>query len=273
MEYEQKFFEYKGKSLAYTQWGQGKDLLVCVHGLTRNGRDFDWLAREMGKHYTVICPSMFGRGKSDWLDDVNNYSNEYNIEVTLALASSFEYENLDWVGTSMGGIMGMAIASTMPKLIRKMVLNDIGAVITEEGMRRIKTYVGKEVVYDTREVAEARFREIFAPFKIEAEQDWQHMLEHGLRQTEDGKWSFNHDPAMGAVFPEPQEFDMWRMWNAIKIPTLVLRGSESDIFERETAEKMQQKTNATLVEFEGYGHVPPLISQEQINVVRDFLCS
>lgn len=275
MEFTQKFFEYNGKNLAYTEWGTGKNLLVCVHGLTRNGRDFDWLAREMARaeyDYTVICPSMYGRGKSDWLADSELYSNEYNIEVTLALANSYSYEHLDWVGTSMGGIMAMIIAATAPKLIRKMVLNDIGALISEEGMRRIKTYVKDEVKFVNRKEAEQRFREIFKPFNIQDEDDWQHMFEHGLRQTSDGQYSFNHDPSMGAAFPVPQEIDMWRLWDAIKTPTLILRGADSDILPSEIANKMAESENAELVEFAGYGHVPPLISQEQINVVKKFLC-
>ena len=196
---------------------------------------------------------------------------EYNIEVTLALASQFDYENLDWVGTSMGGIMAMIVAATQPKLIRKMVLNDIGAYISEEGMRRIKTYVKDEVKFVSRETAEKRFKEIFAPFKIENEEDWKHYMFHGLRETSDGHWSFNHDPAMGAAFPEPQEVDLWRLWEAGKIPTLILRGSESDILPRNIAERMAERENTEFVEFQGYGHVPPLISQDQINVVKNFL--
>lgn len=302
-EFEQKFFEHTSPSgqvhkMAYTQWGNGEDLLVCVHGLTRNARDFDWLAKAMcGDYdndtlatprlpsdasaqdglkkpsYTVICPSMPGRGMSDWLDNAADYSNEYNIEITLALAASFNAKNIDWVGTSMGGIMAMIIGCTMPKLLRKIVLNDIGALISEDGMRRIKNYVAGEVKFENKDIAEKRFKEIFAPFNIKSEDDWQHYMFHGLRETSDGQFSFNHDPKMGAAFPEPEEIDMWRLWDSINVPTLILRGADSDILPKDVAHKMAERPNATLVEFEGYGHVPPLIDADQVSVVRNFLCS
>ena len=270
---QEKLFEYNNHKIAYTEWGQGERLLVCVHGLTRNARDFDWLARALAPHYKIICPSMPGRGASDWLTEHENYNNDYYAHATLALIESLGHHEFDWVGTSMGGLIGMVLAVTHPKLIGKMVLNDIGAEISEDGMRRIKTYVRGEVRYENQEIAQARFREIFESFKIETEEDWQHMFAHSLRQTEDGQYSFNYDPAIGVAFPEPQHVDLWRIWEAIATPTLILRGGESDILSHDVAEKMAEAEHAKLVVFDGYGHVPPLISQSQINVVKEFLCS
>ena len=176
----------------------------------------------------------------------------------------------------MGGLMGMIATALHPHLIDKMVLNDIGPYISSDGMRRIATYIKDEVKFQSREQAEKRFKEIFAPFKIEQEEHWQHFFEHGLRNTEHGAWSFNHDPKLGQIFKDKdgniitmQEFDLWRIWDAIKIPMLVLRGETSDILSRDVAQRMAQK--AKLVEFAGYGHVPPLINDEQIKVVADFL--
>lgn len=273
-------FSYNGHNVSYTKWGQcnhsaPSKLLVCVHGLTRNGHDFDWLADALKDDYTVICPDMPGRGKSDWLDDPKLYNNNYYVEITAALIKSLGFEQADWVGTSMGGLMGMIAAATQPKLIRKMVLNDIGPFISADGMRRIATYIKDEVKFPTLESAEKRFKEIFSPFKIENEADWQHFFAYAFREV-NGGYSFNHDPAIGAVFKDKdgnivtlQEFDLWRIWEAIKIPVLVLRGEKSDILSREVAGKMAEK--ARLVEFAGFGHVPPLINAEQIDVVKSFL--
>lgn len=268
-------FNFNNHQISYTKWGNGEKLLICTHGLTRNGRDFDFLANALSPYYTVICPDMPGRGKSDWLPDFTKYNNHYYVEATAALIKSLGANQVDWVGTSMGGLMGMIATALHPKLINKMVLNDIGPYISAAGMRRIATYIKDEVKFESREQAEARFREIFAPFKIEAEEHWQHFLDHGLRETTGG-YSFNHDPALGTAFKDKdgniitmQEFDLWRLWDAINIPILVLRGAESDILAPEVAARMAQK--AKLIEFAGYGHVPPLINNEQINAVKGFL--
>lgn len=258
--------------ISYAQWGEGDHVVFCVHGLTRNGRDFDWLARELAQNgMKVIAPDMRGRGRSAWANNHEHYDNAVYIADCFGIIEEHAPSKLDWVGTSMGGIMGMAISATRPNFINKLVLNDIGAVISEDGMRRIKSYVKDEVRFENLEVAQARFREIFAPFKIEGEENWQHMFEHGLMKSEAGHWSFNYDPNVGKMFPEPFEVDMWRIWEAIKSPILVLRGSESDIFERDVALKMAEDDHVEFVEFEGYGHVPPLMNDEQIGVVREFL--
>jgi pimeloyl-ACP methyl ester carboxylesterase len=273
---QQKTFNYNNHNIAYTKWGTGSKLLVCTHGLTRNGRDFDFLAQELAAHYTVICPDMPGRGKSDWLDDFTKYNNNYYVELTVALIKDLGFEKVDWVGTSMGGLMGMIATALHPHLIGKMVLNDIGPFISAEGMRRIATYIKDEVKFPTQEVAQNRFREIYAPFKIDTEEHWQHFFEHGLRESDAGHWSFNHDPKLGQIFKDKdgniitmQEFDLWRIWDAIHIPTLVLRGETSDILSRDVAARMAQK--AKLAEFAGFGHVPPLINAQQISAVKEFL--
>ena len=268
-------FTYNAHKISYTKWGSGQRLLVCIHGLTRNGRDFDWLAEALSPYYTVICPDIPGRGQSEWLTDPKLYNNNYYVEVTSSLVKSLGFEQVDWVGTSMGGLMGMIAAATQPKLIRKMVLNDIGPFISAEGMRRIATYIKDEVKFPTQEAAQQRFREIFAPFKIEKEEDWQHFFQYGFRAV-DGGFSFNHDPAIGSVFKDEkgqiitlQEFDLWRIWDAINIPMLVLRGEKSDILSSEVAQRMAGK--AKLAEFAGFGHVPPLVNEEQISTVKEFL--
>lgn len=275
-------YSFKGNpphKLSYAEWGSpnADKLLVCIHGLTMNGRSFDWLARALSEDYRVICPDMPGRGKSEWLQDYQLYNNNYYVEVVKELIASLGYEQVDWVGTSMGGLMGMIAAATTPKLIRKMVLNDIGPYISADGMRRIATYIKDEVKFPTKEAAQKRYREIYEPFKLTEEQI-QHMFKIGLRETDGGLWTFNHDPNLGKPFKDEnnnpivmQEFDLWRIWNAIKIPVLVIRGETSDILAPEVAEKMQERPQTQFVEFKGYGHVPPLMNEEQIGVVRKFL--
>jgi len=263
--------------VSYAEWGAGDKLLVCLHGLTMNGRSFDWLAAALAADYRVICPDMPGRGKSEWLKNDKLYNNAYYVEVMKAMIASLGYEQVDWVGTSMGGLMGMILAATTPKLIRKMVLNDIGPYISSDGMRRIATYIRDEVKFPTQENAQQRYREVYEPFKLTEEQI-QHMFVIGLRQTADGQWTFNHDPNIGNQFKDEnnnpivmQEFDLWRIWDAIKIPVLVIRGEISDILSREVAARMVQRPSTQLVEFAGYGHVPPLMNEEQIGVVKKFL--
>jgi len=257
--------------ISYTKWGSGEKLLVCVHGLTRNGRDFDWLAKEMAEHYTVICPDMAGRHKSEWFENYEWYDNMVYIADTLALIKHVGAKSIDWVGTSMGGIMGMIIAATHPHLIGKMVLNDIGAEISKAGMQRINDYMKFEAKFKTREETERKIREIFAPFKIEREEDWQKYFDFWIRKDVKGYYSYDYDPKIGQAFPPPEKVDLWRLWEAIQTPILLLRGGLSDILERDVAEKMAQGHNVEFVEFAGYGHVPPLINDEQIAVVKQFL--
>ena len=257
--------------ISYTEWGAEHDeVIVCIHGLTRNGRDFDFVAERLAQNFRGICPEMAGRGSSEWLPNFEWYNNDVQVADTLALMEHVGAESYHWIGTSMGGLMGMIMAALHPHKIRKMLINDIGAFISADGMRRIKGYVKDEILFDDRAHAESRFREIFSSFHIETEAQWQHMFEHGLRETSDGKFSFNHDPAMGKAFAGEQDFNLWRLWRAGKAETLILRGAESDIFPRDVAEKMAEKDGVELVEFERFGHVPPLMNDEQIGVVEEF---
>ena len=160
--------------ISYSDIGEsnaaGDNFVVCVHGLTRNGRDFDFIAKRLAqKGFRVICPDMPGRGKSPWLGESKHYNNELYIADTLALMEHLGAKKMHWIGTSMGGLMGMVVACLQPQLLHKLVLNDIGAFISADGMRRIRKYVAGEVRFATRDAAENRFREVFAPFKIETQ--------------------------------------------------------------------------------------------------------
>lgn len=256
---------------------------LCVHGLSRNGRDFDFLAQELvAQGYRVICPDMPGRGKSEWLADKNFYNYEYYVAVALAVAESFDVRSCDWIGTSMGGIIGMMVAAHRPELIHRLVLNDIGAVVACEGLQRIAGYAGRELVYPSREAAEAQLRVLFAPFGLNAEWQWQHLFEHTLVQKEDGNWQSAFDPDITATyrtqtknFSQIEDINLTPVWNKIRCPVLVIRGAESDILRAATAQDMAQTAQTlhpvAVMEVPGVGHAPALMDAEQIAQVMGWL--
>lgn len=282
--------------IAYTDWGSPASprVLVCAHGLTRNGRDFDALARALEDDYRVICPDMPGRGRSDWLDDPERYG--YPLYVADAnallarvadagrpspwrrlgrwLAGRPPVRQVDWVGTSMGGIVGMMLAAREDSPIRRLVLNDVGAVVPAAALNRIAGYVGRDPHFDSPEAFEAHVRELYRPFGPLTDSQWRHLAANSCRRTADGRLAPNYDPAIARAFARPftEDLELWAAWDAIRCPVLVLRGAESDLLSRETVRRMQERgPGARLVEFAGVGHAPALMAAEQIRVVRDFL--
>lgn len=262
--------------VSYVEWGDGAnpEVLFCVHGLTRNSRDFDALAKVLSTRYRVICPDVVGRGKSDWLNDKSAYNYGTYIADMLALIESLSLKKLDWVGTSMGGLIGMTIAALHPGLIDKLVLNDIGPFVPAEALKRISKYVGKPPYFQDKAAAEAHMRVIFAPFGITDDGHWKHMVEHGVSECEGGKFRLSYDPAIAEVFAgkEMQDVNLWGLWEKITARTLVLRGATSDILLPETARQMTMEgPKATLVEFTGVGHAPALMDDGQIAIINSWL--
>lgn len=288
--------------LAYAIWGLGSDkpTLVCVHGLTRNGRDFDFLAQamcggisEQGEahsggersdggvppHYQVLCPDMPGRGKSDWLKNTQHYTQDTYLADTLALLEHHGISQVDWVGTSMGGILGMRIAAERPGIIRKLVLNDLGAVIPLAGLERINRYVGITPNFPSREAADAYLRTTFASFGITREEHWQHMLEHSFTRTENGEYQLAYDPGIldpmrDAAKNLAFQADtlLWPWWDQITCPVLVIRGEQSDILTTETVEEMVHRHPETsALTIPKVGHAPSLMEEDQIQAIREWL--
>jgi len=281
----------------YTDWGDPASprVVICVHGLTRNCRDFDFLAQALSSECRVVCPDIAGRGRSDWLTRKEDYGYpQYMRDVTALIArvtawpvathwlgklSNFlgrRYgpRSIYWVGTSMGGMLGMLLAACPNSPIRKLVVNDIGAVIPKAALERIATYVGGSPRFQTFEELETYVRQVSAPFGPLTAAQWHHLTLHGARQYEDGSWGMRYDPDI--VLPmrnsPPQDIDLWQYWDAIACPTLMLRGAQSDLLLKETAEQMRNRgPRPRLVEFAGVGHAPMLMAQDQIAVVRDFL--
>jgi pimeloyl-ACP methyl ester carboxylesterase len=266
--------------IQYYDWGSADSerIVVCVHGLTRNGRDFDTLAQALLPDFRVVCPDIAGRGRSDWLRAKEDYAYpQYCADMTALIAritAGGRPRRIYWVGTSMGGIIGMLLAARPDTPIRKLVLNDVGAVIPKAALERIGTYVGQNPRFRTLQDMEAMVRAVLAPFGPLTDAQWRHITETGAKQHADGSWGMRYDPDIGIPFRKGPltEVQMWPIWDAIACPALLLRGAESDLLLKETAAAMAQRgPKPALVEFEGIGHAPMLMADDQIRVVRNFL--
>ncbi len=264
-------------SLAYFEWGNpaNTDVLICVHGLTRRGRDFDRLAAAMEDRYRVICVDLPGRGDSDWLPLASGYQPTTYLGDLVALIARLDVEQVDWVGVSLGGLLGMTLAAQPKTPIRRLVLDDIGGYVGAEALQRICSYVGTDPAFPDRAGVEAYMREINTGYGPLSDAEWAHLVEFGSRYDEaSGTWRQHYDPKLAEPFREgfSEAVELWALWDAIQAPVLILRGSDSDILTRETAAEMvSRKPTTKLVEFPGVGHAPMLMAPEQIAAVRDFL--
>ena len=262
--------------MSYLEWGDARnpEVLVCVHGLTRNGRDFDDLARALAQHYRVVCPDVVGRGLSSWLPVKGDYQLPTYVADMITLIARLDVETVHWVGTSMGGLIGMIIASMPDNPIRRLVLNDVGPVVTAVSLARIGQYVGTAPVFPGFDAAEAYIRAVSAPFGHLSDAQWRHLTESSVKEVEGG-WAMRYDPGIGDPFrktPTLEDVSLWPIYDAIGCPTLLVRGAESDLLTRETADEMGQRgPRARLVEVPGVGHAPTLMDAAQIAPIRDFL--
>ena len=263
--------------IAYLEWGDARnpDVLVCVHGLTRCARDFDDLARSLASRYRVVCPDIAGRGDSDWIADPMLYGMPQYVADMITLIARLDVPAVHWVGTSMGGLIGMALAAQKGTPIEKLVINDAGPVIAKAALERIGTYVGQAPTFGSLEQAEQYVRAVSAPFGPHSDAQWRFLAEVAVRRNEDGSYRVHYDPAIAEPFrrqmPEG-DLEMWPLWDAVRCPTLVLRGEFSDLLSRATGREMAARgPKATVAEIPGIGHAPTLLFEEQIALVRDFL--
>ena len=261
--------------VAYTEWRgpRGAPVAVCVHGLTRNGRDFDALAAALSATHRVVCIDIPGRGRSDWLQAKEDYGYPVYLGVTAALIARLDVEAVDWIGTSMGGIIGMLMAAQPGAPIRRLVVNDVGALIPKASLERIGSYVGQDPSFASLYELEAYLRRVHAPFGPLSDAEWRHLAVHGQRVKPDGTLGLAYDHRIGDAFKgEQKDVDLWIAWDAIRCPTLVLRGGASDLLRHEDAHAMTERgPRARLVEFPGIGHAPALMATEQIETIREFL--
>jgi len=264
--------------IAYTERGtlDAERTLICVHGLSRNSRDFDRLAEHLVPRFRVVCPDIVGRGQSDWLRDPTHYNYlQYNADMN-ALIARLDADEIDWLGTSMGGIIGMMLAALPETPIRRLILNDIGPRVPREGLERLAQYLDTKgrVFRDPAEVND-HFREIYAPFGPMSDEDWEHMVEHSSAHSEEaGGLVLKHDPEIGYWIKNRIIVDgnFWDYWDKVQCPVLVIRGEESDFLTAETAAEMTQRgTKVTLVEIPGVGHTPTLNTTEHIEIIEKWL--
>jgi len=261
---------------AYTEWG-GADApaLVCVHGMTRNGRDFDALAAAMADRYRVVCPDVVGRGRSDWLADHAGYGYPQYLADAAALVARLDVEAVDWVGTSMGGLMGMMLAARPGSPVRRLVINDIGPFIPKAFLGRIREYVGIDPQFADLDALEGYLRQIHGGFGPLSDEQWRHLAEHSARPLAGGGFGLAYDPAIAkaAFSPDgPSDVAMWDIWEQVTCPVLVLRGAESDLLLPETVARMKDSgPGCEAVDIAGCGHAPSLTPADQIAIVRDWL--
>ena len=263
--------------MAYRDWGdpRNRNVLVCVHGLARTGRDFDELARALCDQFRVVCPDIAGRGDSDRLPDAKLYAVPQYAADLVTLIARLDVENVAWVGTSMGALIGMALAAQNGAPISRLVLNDAGPVISRVSLERIGTYLGNAPAFSSIEKAEEYVRSVSAPFGPHSDAQWRFLTDTWVRKHEDGTWRAHYDPRIAEPFradmPE-RDTDLWAIYEAVQCPTLLLRGELSDLISRETAAEMARRgPKAKVVEIKGVGHAPTLMQPDQIAVVREFL--
>ena len=272
--------------MAYWQWGDAANpkVLLCVHGLTRQGRDFDALARAMAGEYRVICPDVVGRGRSDWLADPMGYAIPNYVADMVCLLARLDAAQVDWVGTSMGGLIGLGLASLPGSPVRRLVLNDVGPAIEPAALQRIGSYVGQSSFWATLDEAADASWALSQGFGPHSREQWLALTAPQLKPAlQDGRSGFTArcDPAIAvplrAVTPDlikAGEALLWQSYDRLQCPTLLLRGADSDLLSLATAQAMTQRgPRAQLQQFAGVGHAPTLVHPEQIDVLQRFLLS
>lgn len=266
--------------MAYWEWGAADNprVLVCVHGLSRQGRDFDTLARDLAGHYRVVCPDVVGRGRSDWLSDPMGYAVPAYVADMVTLLARLDATQVDWVGTSMGGLIGMGLAGLPGSPLRRLVLNDVGPAVAWPAIQRIQGYLGQPAHWRSVDEAADALWTISQGFGPHTREQWLALTRPQLVPDGEG-FKPHYDPAIAlpvrAVTPEiaaAGEAMLWQTYDRIACPTLLLRGAESDLLGVATAQAMTQRgPRAQLVEFAGVGHAPMLVQPDQRRVVADFL--
>ncbi len=278
--------------IAYWEWPcqdfslANPPTIICAHGLTRNGRDFDVVAQALMPFARVIAPDFLGRGQSTWTGSPASYHfPQYLQDMTALIAALHDNSThqapravkpgVHWLGTSMGGIAGMLLAAMPGSPLRSLLLNDVGPVLGKAGLQRIMAYVGTPVQFSSFEQAREAVINNSATFGPHSDAEWTYFVRHYVKEAADGKWIFNFDPAISIAFKQSSEpIDLWAYYDAIRCPTMIFRGSESDLFERATAQAMTQRgPRAALLEFESVGHAPTLIPAHQVEAVKQFFLS
>lgn len=270
------YVAHDGHELHVSEWGNPKNPAVVMwHGLARTGRDFDEAASALSGKYFVICPDTLGRGLSSWARDVEtDYSYAAYGRHALAILDHYGIETLRWVGTSMGGLLGVTLAAgPLSSRITHLVVNDIGPWIPEEATGRIAEYVGNLPVFDHVAELEAWLRTNYAPFGNNTDSFWRRMADTSARRTDGGRITVHYDPQIGSQLTiHRSDLDCWPQWDQVKVPTLLLRGENSDVLPRDVASEMTARgPKPKLIEFPDCGHAPTMVTDREISVLKEFL--
>nr|WP_315486459.1 alpha/beta hydrolase [uncultured Undibacterium sp.] len=268
-------------TMSYKEWGdpQNAKVLICVHGVTRVADDFDMLAQALETEYRIICPDVVGRGQSGRLPNPQLYQIPQYVSDMVTLLARANADTVDWFGTSMGGLIGMVLASMKNSPLRKLVLNDVGPSLNFDGLKRIGDSIAQDVRFDTFEEALRFIREVSISFGPHSEAEWHKIARDVLKQDADGKWVRHYDLSLAipvqattAEVAAIGEKMLWAAYDAITCETLLIRGAESDLLSKATAAQMQERgPRAEMVEIAGVGHAPTFVQLDQIAIVKEFL--
>ncbi|MGL6188223.1 MAG: alpha/beta fold hydrolase [Holosporales bacterium] len=262
--------------IVYSEWGDPDNprVVICAHGLTRNRHDFDWLAESLSKHFRVVCPDIVGRGQSDYLHDPLKYNYPQYMADMNALIARLNVEKLMWVGTSMGGLIGMMLAGVPQSPITKMVINDIGPLVPAEGLRRLSQYAPVSHIFQEFDDIIDYLKETLRGYSGFTALQWKKLAENSAVWDEIHKgWKALYDPAVAAYLSTSDltDLDFWKYWNQLNCPCLVLHGAISDILRADTALEMSRKPRVRVIDFEGQGHALSIGTPEQIDLVAQWL--
>ncbi len=265
-----------GREIHFMEWGAGQpETVIAWHGLARTGRDMDPIAAQLALRYRVICPDTIGRGLSQWSPDpAREYCLAFYEQIAVALLDQLGIQRCHWLGTSMGGAIGLqAAAGALRGRIRRLVLNDIGPELAAAAVERIRTYAGNPPAFATVSELEQYFRTIYKPYGWLSDAQWRALAESSTRRLPDGRVTTHYDPAMVQQFiHHPNDYVQWEAWEALDIPVLVLRGESSDLLLPEVAEAMRTRgPRAVVATIAGCGHAPALNTPEQYALIERFL--
>jgi len=266
----------EGREIHYTEWGAAhRETVIAWHGLARTGRDMDDIAAHLAQRYRVLCPDTLGRGLSQWSPAPQaEYSLAFYARLAVSLADQLGLDEFHWLGTSMGGAIGLALAAgAMKGRIRRLVLNDIGPKLGEAAVERIRAYAGNPPQFERVSELEAYFRTVYKPYGWLSDEQWRRLAETSVRRTAEGKVTPHYDPNMVMQFLHHEhDYDQWDAYDAIDVPTLCLRGESSDLLLADTADEMRKRgPRAVVVTIPGCGHAPALNVPDQFALVERFL--
>jgi pimeloyl-ACP methyl ester carboxylesterase len=269
-----RYLTCEGRELHYTEWGSGPETIIAWHGLARTGRDMDDIAAHLAARYRVICPDTIGRGLSQWSPEpAREYCLDFYARLAVSLLDQLGVERCYWLGTSMGGALGLRLAAgSLKGRIRRLVLNDIGPQLGAAAVERIRAYAGKPAQFERVSELEQYFRTIYRPYGWLSDEQWRRLTETSTRRTAEGRVTPHYDPNMVLQFEHhPRDYDQWNAYDAIDVPTLCLRGETSDLLLADTAEEMRRRgPRAVVVTIPGCGHAPALNVPEQFQLVERF---